>query len=93
MVLRSGRVGATVLTTRSRRPARSTSLGIEKAITEHRWRRWESNPERSDTLTLRGHSVFPRIAVKGTEPDLLLPYPAVPSNALACPALWSLFGH
>jgi len=42
MVLRSGRVGATVLTTRSRRPARSTSLGIEKAITEHRWRRWES---------------------------------------------------
>ena len=43
MVLRSGRVGATVLTTRSRRPARSTSLGIEKAITEHRWGRWESN--------------------------------------------------
>ena len=59
----------------------------------YQWRRWESNPERSDTLTLRGHSVFPRIAIKGTEPDLLLPYPAVPSNALACPALWSLFGH
>ena len=55
--------------------------------------RWESNPERSDTLTPRGHSVFPRIAIKGTEPDLLLPYPAVPSNAPACPALWSLFGH
>ncbi len=32
----------------------------------YRWRRWESNPAHSDTLTLRGHSVFPRIAVKGT---------------------------
>ena len=59
----------------------------------YRWRRWESNPTRGDALTLRGHSVFPRIAVKGTQPDLLLPYPVVPWNAPACPALWSLFGH
>jgi len=56
----------------------------------YQWRRWESNPKRSDTLTLRGHSVFPRIAIKRTEPDLLLPYPAVPWNPLTCPALWSL---
>ena len=51
-----------------------------------RWRRWESNPKRRDTLTLRGHSVFSRIAITVTEPDLLLQYPAVPSNAPACPA-------
>ena len=59
----------------------------------YQWRRWESNPTVGDTLTLRGHSVFSRIAVKGTEPDLLLPYPAVPWNPPACPGLWSLFGH
>jgi len=56
----------------------------------YRRRLRESNPERSDTLTLCGHSVFPRIAIKRTEPDLLLPYPAVPWNTPACPALWSL---
>jgi len=33
-------------------------------------RRWESNPKRRDTLTLRGHSVFPRIAVKGMQPGI-----------------------
>jgi hypothetical protein len=59
----------------------------------YQWRRWESNPERSDTLTLRGHSVFPRIAVTHGPPALLLTYPAVPWNPPACPALWSLFGH
>ena len=59
----------------------------------YRWRRWESNPERSDTLTLRGHSVFPRIAFKGMQADLLLTYPAVPWNPPGCPGLWSLFGH
>jgi hypothetical protein len=59
----------------------------------YQWRRWESNPKRSDTLTLRGHSVFSRIAVNGMQPDLLLTYPAVPWNPPACPALWSLFGH
>jgi hypothetical protein len=42
------------------------------------WRRWESNPKRRDTLTLSGHSVFPRIAVKGMQPALLLTYPDVP---------------
>ena len=57
------------------------------------WRRWESNPERSDTLTLRGHSVFPRIAIKVREPDFLLLYLAVPLNAPAFPGLSSLFGH
>ena len=44
----------------------------------YRWRRWESNPTVSDTLTLSGHSVFPRIAVKGAQLGLLPPYPAVP---------------
>ena len=29
----------------------------------YQWRRWESNPTVSDTLTLCGHSVFPRIAL------------------------------
>ena len=69
---------------------RDQSEMISKA---YQWRRWESNPAVSDTLSLRGHSVFPRIVVKGTEPELLLPCPAVPWNAPACPALWSLFGH
>ncbi len=59
----------------------------------YQWRRWESNPERCDTLTLRGHSVVPRIAVKGMQADLLLMYPPVPWNPPACPALWSLCGH
>ena len=59
----------------------------------YQWRRWESNPTVSDTLTLRGHSVFPRIPLKGTRADVSLPYPAVPWNPPACPALWSLFGH
>jgi hypothetical protein len=59
----------------------------------YQWRRWESNPTVTDTLTLRGHSVFPRIAIIGVQPDLLLPYPEVPWNAPACPALWSLCGH
>jgi hypothetical protein len=56
-----------------------------------------SNPERRDTLTLRGHSVFPRIAVKGMQPTLLLAYPAVPCSTLESPCLpcalvtiWSL---
>jgi hypothetical protein len=57
----------------------------------YRWR--ESNPKRRDTLTPRGHSVFPRIAIKSMQVDLLPTYPAVPSNPPACPALWSLFGH
>ena len=59
----------------------------------YQWRRWESNPTVSDTLTLRGHSVFPRIAVERMQPDLLPAYPAVPWNPPACPGLWSLFGH
>ena len=57
------------------------------------WRRWESNPERSDTLTLRGHSVFPRIAMLSTPSALLPEYPAIPWNPPDCPGLWSLFGH
>ena len=57
------------------------------------WRRWESNPTVGDTLTLCGHSVFPRIAYKGMQSDLLLEYPAVPWNPPDCPGLWSLFGH
>ena len=56
-------------------------------------RRWESNPKRSDTLTLRGHSVFPRIAMLSTPPALLLEYPAIPWSPPDCPGLWSLFGH
>jgi hypothetical protein len=55
--------------------------------------KWESNPKRCDTLTPRGHSVFPRIADTHGPPALLLTYPAVPWNPPACPALWSLFGH
>jgi hypothetical protein len=38
----------------------------------YQWRRWESKPSVGDTLALRGHSVFPRIAFKGTQSDLLL---------------------
>jgi hypothetical protein len=38
----------------------------------YQWRRWESTPIVSDTLTLHGHLVFPRIATKGMQPDLLL---------------------
>jgi hypothetical protein len=53
----------------------------------YQWRRWESNPIVSDTLNLRGHSVFPRIAAKGAQPDFLLTYPAVPWNPPACPGL------
>ena len=69
---------------------RDQSEMISKA---YQWRRWESNPERDDTLTLRGHLVFPRIAVLSTPPALLLEYPAVPWNPPDCPGLWSLFGH
>ena len=65
----------------------------EMISSAYQWRRWESNPERCDTLTLRRHSVFPRIAVTHGPPALLLTYPAVPWNPPACPALWSLFGH
>jgi hypothetical protein len=57
----------------------------------YRWR--ESNPNRRDTLTPHGHSVFSRVVVTDMQPDVLLTYPAVPSNAPACPALWSLCGH
>jgi hypothetical protein len=57
------------------------------------WRRWESNPTVGDTPTPRGHSVFPRIAFEGMQSDLLFQDPAVPWNAPACPALWSLSGH
>jgi hypothetical protein len=76
--------------------ARAAELGAADPRLETAGQRLEAvgiEPKRSDTLTLRGHSVFSRIATKRTEPDLLLPYPAVPWNALACPALWSLFGH
>ena len=66
---------------------------VPRMTGRNRWRRWESNPKRSDTLTLRGHSVFPRIAVTHGPPALLLTYPAVPWNPPACPALWSLCGH
>lgn len=43
--------------------------------------------------SLRGHSVFARIVVKGTQPGLLLAYLRGPWNPPACPGLWSLFGH
>jgi len=59
----------------------------------YRWRRWESNPTVSDALTLRGHSVFPRIALLSRPPALLLEFLAIPWNPPDCAGLWSLFGH
>jgi len=34
-----------------------------------------------------------RIVAEGMQPDLFLPYPAIPWNPPACPALWSRCGH
>ncbi len=66
-------------------------VGSEQ-LEAHQSRRLESNPAVIDTLTLRGYSVFPHIAVEGAHRDLLPTRAAVSSNPPACPALQSPCG-